>query len=184
MKSVKFTETHLKGCFVIESTIYSDNRGIFLESYQKERFDKAIGQRVTFLQDNLSVSKQGVIRGLHFQKGKYAQAKLVRVVQGEVLDVVVDLRKDSDTYGQHFKAKLSGRNAKSIFIPKGMAHGFLTLSKEAVFSYKCDTYYEPSAENGIIYNDSDLRIDWEYPNEGIMLSDKDGQLPTFKDFVQ
>lgn len=117
------------------------------------------------MQYNQSISKRGVLRGLHLQAGEFAQSKLITVVKGEVLNVVVDLRKDSRTFGQHFKLKLSEENKKSIFIPKGMAHGFLTLSEEAVFSYKCDAYYHPASESGILYNDDTLNIDWEYPKE-------------------
>lgn len=178
---MKVTEIYLEGCYVIDPTIYKDDRGIFFESYQKEEFERFVGHKVDFVQDNYSISKQGVLRGLHFQKGKHAQTKMVRVIKGEVLDVVVDLRRDSETFGQHFKTKLSGDNYKSIFIPKGMAHGFLTLSKEAIFSYKCDAYYCPQAEGGIIYNDPDLQIDWEFPKSTIFFSDKDGLLPRFKE---
>tara|TARA_R110002049_G_scaffold302911_1_gene496551 strand:+ start:144957 stop:145502 length:546 start_codon:yes stop_codon:yes gene_type:complete len=178
---VKVTETHLKGCFVIEPTIFQDERGVFFESYQKNKFERAIGQNVTFVQDNQSTSKQGVLRGLHFQKGAHAQAKLVQVVKGEVLDVIVDLRKDSDTFGEYFKTKISGDNHKSIFIPKGMAHGFLTLSEEVIFAYKCDNYYFSAAEGGIVYNDPDLDIDWGKIDETIILSEKDRNLPRFKE---
>lgn len=178
---MKVTETHLKGCFVIEPIVFHDERGLFFEAYQKQKFERAIGQSVTFVQDNQSVSKKGVLRGLHFQNGEYAQAKMVRVIHGEVLDVVVDLRKESDTFGQHFKTKLSSENNKSIFIPKGMAHGFLSLSENTVFSYKCDSYYCRGAESGIIYNDPDLGIDWGQLNDTILLSEKDRHLPRFKE---
>lgn len=175
------TETKLKGCFTITPKVFKDDRGLFFESYQKEKFDKAIGTAVDFVQDNQSISKKGVLRGLHFQEGDYAQAKLVSVVKGEVLDVVVDLRKDSRTYKQYIKIKLSAYNMKSIFIPKGMAHGFLTLSEEAIFTYKCDNYYHPASESGIVYNDDTLQVDWEYPLESILRSQKDKDLPTFKE---
>ena len=138
---LKITETHLKGCFVIEPTVFDDDRGIFFESYKKNKLEEALGRPIDFVQDNHSVSKKGVLRGLHFQVGEYEQSKLVRVAKGEVLDVAVDLRKDSATFGQHYKLRLSDSNKKSLFIPKGMAHGFLTLSDEAIFVYKCDTYY-------------------------------------------
>ncbi|MCK5442193.1 MAG: dTDP-4-dehydrorhamnose 3,5-epimerase [Maribacter sp.] len=178
---MKVTETHLKGCFIIEPKVFDDERGVFFESYQKERFEEAIGEKVDFVQSNFSVSKQGVLRGLHFQIGKNAQAKLVQVAKGEVLDVIVDLRANSKTFGQHYKQKLSEQNNMLIFIPKGMAHGFLTLSKEAVFTYKCDNYYDKSSEGGIIYNDIDLNIDWGYTNSEIIISKKDSELPTFKE---
>ena len=177
---MKITKTNLEGCFIIEPSVFEDERGLFFESYHKRDFEKKIGKRVDFVQDNQSLSKKGVLRGLHFQKGTYAQAKLVRVVKGEVLDVVVDIRKESPTFGKHFKLKLSEIGNNLIFMPKGMAHGFLTLSNEAVFTYKCDEYYNQQAECGIIYNDPELNIDWEYPQEKIILSQKDLQLPSIK----
>lgn len=177
---MKIAETNLKGCYIIEPRVFEDERGVFFESYQKKRFDKAVGEKVNFVQSNHSVSKKGVLRGLHFQKGKYAQAKLVQVVKGEVLDVIVDLRANSETFGHHYKRKLSAENKTLVFIPKGMAHGFLTISEEAVFTYKCDNYYDKSSESGIIYNDNHLNIDWEYPVGKIILSKKDGELPSFK----
>ncbi|TMM58956.1 dTDP-4-dehydrorhamnose 3,5-epimerase [Maribacter algarum] len=173
--------TNLKDCFVLEPQVFEDERGLFFESYNQSKFEEAIGKQVNFLQDNQSISKKGVLRGLHFQKGKFAQSKLVRVVQGEVLDVVVDLREKSETFGQHFKLNLSGKNNKMIFIPKGMAHGFVTLSEEALFTYKCDEYYHKASENGIIYNDETLQIDWGYPVKDIILSQKDEELPKFKE---
>lgn len=178
---MKVKETNLQGCFIIEPTIFEDKRGIFFESYHRQRLEKALEQNLNFVQDNHSISTKGVLRGLHFQQGENAQAKLVRVIEGEILDVVVDLRKNSITFGQHFKTKISGSNRKSIFIPKGMAHGFLALSPKTVFSYKCDNYYSKEAERGIFYNDTDLNIDWEYPYDKIVLSDKDRKLPGFKE---
>ena len=178
---MKLTETKLKGSFVIEPEVFEDSRGHFFESYHQQKFEDAIGQQIDFVQDNQSMSKQGVLRGLHFQNEQYAQSKLVRVIAGEVLDVIVDLRTKSETFGQHFKLRLSAENQKMIFIPKGMAHGFLTLTKSAIFSYKCDTYYHPAAENGIVYNDESLKIDWEYPSEKIILSQKDTELLKFKE---
>ncbi len=178
---MKITETHLKGCFVIEPTVFNDDRGVFFESYKKDKLEEALGRPIDFVQDNHSVSKKGVLRGLHFQEGKYEQSKLVRVAKGEVLDVAVDLRKDSITFGQHFKVILSDSNKKSLFIPKGMAHGFLTLSDEAIFVYKCDNHYHRASERGIIYNDDTLAIDWEFPLDKIVLSQKDHELPSFKE---
>jgi len=178
---VQITETHLKGCYVLEPNIFEDERGVFFESYKKNEFEQVTGQKIDFVQHNRSISKRGVLRGLHLQKGKFAQSKLITVVKGEVLDVVVDFRKDSETFGQHFKLKLSETNKKSIFIPKGMAHGFLTLSEEAVFAYKCDEYYHPASESGILYSDDALNIDWEYPQEALILSEKDKKLPTLKE---
>lgn len=179
---MKITETYLKGCFVIEPQIFNDERGQFFEAYHKEKFEKAIGQQIDFVQDNVSVSKKGVLRGLHFQEGAHAQSKLVRVVKGSVLDVAVDLRKNSATFGKYFKLELSAENQKALFIPKGMAHGFLTLSEQAVFAYKCDAYYHQASESGIIYNDPTLNIDWQLTKEEIILSEKDELLPTFKTF--
>jgi len=178
---VNCIETNLEGCFVIEPKVFTDERGLFFESYQQIKFEEAIEQKVEFVQDNQSVSRKGVLRGLHFQMGEHAQSKLVRVISGEVLDVIVDLRKESETFGQHFKLKLSGANKKMIFIPKGIAHGFVTLSEEAVLAYKCDAYYSQASENGISYNDKTLQIDWEYPENEIILSKKDKDLPTFKE---
>ena len=139
----------------------------------------ALGQEVNFVQDNESFSSKGVLRGLHFQKGKCAQAKLVRVVHGSVLDVAVDLSPDSTTYGQHFSIELSADNKKQLFVPRGFAHGFVVLSETAVFSYKCDNYYNKESESGIIYNDPTLNIDWKLPSEQLQLSEKDLQLPKF-----
>ena len=177
-------KTPLKDCLIFEPKVFSDDRGVFFESYQKRTLDKALGYEVNFVQNNQSISKQGVLRGLHFQIGDYAQSKLVRVIKGEVLDVVVDVRKTSKTFGQYFKIKLSESNLKSLFIPKGMAHGFVTLSKEAIFTYQCDNYYHKEAESGIVYNDVDLNIDWEYPKEELTLSPKDSILPTLKEVFE
>ena len=180
-KKMKFLETKLKGCFIIEPTVFNDDRGLFYESYKQKDFEDGLGESIDFIQDNVSISKKGVLRGLHFQKGIYAQAKLVKVVKGEALDVVVDLRKDSATYGQHFKTRLSQDNCRSLFMPKGMAHGFLAMTEEVIFTYKCDNYYNPKAEAGIIYSDPILNIDWEIPDTEVIMSDKDIALPTFRD---
>jgi len=174
------TETNLKGCFVLEPAVFKDERGYFFESFNKHIFEKAIGHEISFVQDNQSYSLHGVIRALHYQLGEYAQAKLVRVLQGRVLDVAVDLRKESATFGQHVAIELSADNHKQMFIPKGFAHGFSVLSKSAEFFYKCDNFYNKSAEAGIIYNDSDLAIEWRIPNQSIKVSDKDLVLPNFK----
>lgn len=165
----------------MEPTLFDDERGRFFESYNHREFQEKTGLRVNFVQDNHSISKKGVLRGLHFQAGEYAQAKLVRVIKGAVLDVVVDLRKGSSTFGEYFKTRLSEDNHKMLFIPEGMAHGFLALEEDTVFTYKCSRYYHKSAESGIIYNDADLDIDWEYPSHEIILSEKDRQLLSFKD---
>ncbi len=178
---MKITETNLEGCFIVEFQIFDDERGLFFESYHKKKFEQAIGQDIDFVQDNQSISKKGVLRGLHFQEGDFAQSKWVRVVKGEVLDVAVDLRPESNTFGQYFKIHLSEENNRSLFIPKGMAHGFLTLSEQATFVYKCDAYYHKPAENGILWNDETLQIDWQLPASDILLSEKDAVLPTFKE---
>jgi dTDP-4-dehydrorhamnose 3,5-epimerase len=178
---MKVIESPLKGCFILEPTIFEDERGLFFEAYQKIRFEQTIGKKVDFVQDNISISKKGVLRGLHFQKGDSAQAKLVSVLKGEVLDVIVDLCVESPTYGKHFKMKISAENRMAIFIPRGMAHGFLALTDEAIFSYKCDALYNPQSEAGILYNDPTLDINWEMAEEELILSEKDLNLPLLKD---
>lgn len=174
-------ETRLKGCYIIEPTIFKDERGYFYESYNKLKLEAALGQKISFVQDNQSRSKRGVLRGIHFQKGQFAQAKLVRVLQGEVLDVVVDLRKDSKTFGQYESIVLSDANKKQLFVPRGFGHGFITLSVASEFAYKCDNYYNKESESGIIYNDLLLNIDWKVPLHEIIVSEKDQQLPNFKE---
>lgn len=173
-------EIHLKGSYIITPSFFKDSRGNFFESFNKGILEKLIGRRIEFVQDNQSTSKKGVLRGLHLQKGKHAQAKLVRVVSGKVLDVCVDLRKDSETFGQHFSIILDSKENKQLFIPKGFAHGFLTLSNSAILNYKCDNYYNQKAERGIIYNDPTLNIDWGLDDKSLILSSKDKKLPTFK----
>ncbi len=177
---MKVFKTPLDGCIVLSPTTFSDDRGCFFESYKKELLDDFLGDEVDFVQDNESFSSKGVLRGLHFQKGAFAQAKLVRVVQGSVLDVAVDLRLESPTYGQYFSIEMSSENKKQLFIPRGFAHGFVVLSDTALFSYKCDNYYSKASERGIIYNDPDLNIDWKLPDDQLQLSKKDLELPQFK----
>lgn len=174
-------ETKLKGCFVLTPKIFKDSRGVFFESYKMKDFEASTGVNTIFVQENQSTSIKGTLRGLHFQKGKFSQSKLLRVVLGEVLDVCVDLRQGSATFGEHFSIILDSKLNQQIFIPKGFAHGFLTLSDTAILSYKCDEYYNSESEGGIIYNDSKLAIDWSYPEEDLVLSEKDKALPTFKD---
>ncbi len=178
---MKVIQTKLKGCFVIEPTVFKDSRGYFFESFNQKKFNKAVGYAVSFVQDNESFSLKGVLRGLHYQVGAYAQAKLVRTVKGTILDVVIDIRPKSPTYGQHIAMELSEHNKKQLFIPRGLAHGFVVLSDTAIFNYKCDNYYNKEAEAGIIYNDKNLNIDWQLPEHEIILSEKDKQLPTFKE---
>lgn len=180
---MKVTETKLKGCFILEPKVFEDGRGYFFESFNHRTFCEAICQQVDFVQDNQSYSTRGVLRGLHFQKGEHAQAKLVRVLQGRVLDVAVDLRIGSPTYGQHVSLELTGDNKKQLFIPRGFAHGFVVLSETAHFFYKCDNFYNREAEGGIVFNDSDLRIDWRLPYDNIVLAKKDVELETFKSLI-
>ena len=174
------TETKLKGCFILEPNVYQDNRGYFFESFNQEKFNELINCNINFVQDNESFSSKGILRGLHYQTGKYSQSKLVRVVKGKVLDVTVDIRTESKTFGEHVSIELSEENKKQIFIPKGFAHGFVVLSDTAIFAYKCDNYYNKDAEAGIIYNDSILQIDWKLHEQEIIVSDKDLILPKFK----
>ncbi|WP_312833476.1 dTDP-4-dehydrorhamnose 3,5-epimerase [Sedimentibacter saalensis] len=178
-----FIETDIKDVFIIEPKVYGDNRGYFEETYQYENFKEA-GLDMIFVQDNESKSKKGVLRGLHFQT-KYSQGKLVRVLQGEVFDVAVDLRKNSETYGKWTGVKLTSENKKMFYIPENFAHGFLVLSDEATFAYKCTNLYHPEYDSGIIWSDKEINIQW--PLEGIdeiLLSDKDKKQQTFKEFNQ
>jgi len=178
---MKFEKTPLKDCFILTPEVYKDHRGVFLESYHKKKFNEITGLDLEFVQDNQSVSTKGVLRGLHFQSGEFAQAKLVHVIYGEVLDVVVDLRPDSPTFKESFKIILSDQNKHQLFIPQGFAHGFITLSDTSVFSYKCDRFYSPGSESGVIYNDPELAIDWKFPEDELILSEKDTKLPTLKE---
>ena len=178
---MKVTETKLKGCFIIDPTIFGDKRGYFLESFNKQKFHELTGVEIEFVQDNESYSTKGVLRGLHFQRGDDAQAKLVRVSQGAVLDVAVDIRKDSPTFGQHVSIELTSENKKQLFVPRGFAHGFIVLSDTVAFLYKCDNLYNKEAERGIIYNDPSLNIDWKLPASEFVISQKDTVLPTLAD---
>jgi len=178
---LKITQTNLSGCIILEPNIFNDDRGYFFESFNNQLFNEAVGEEIKFVQDNQSFSKRGALRGLHFQKGKFSQAKLVRVIQGKILDIVVDIRQDSPTFGRHFSIELSEKNKKQLFIPRGLAHGFVVLSKEAQFFYKCDNYYNKESEGGIIYNDPKLLIDWKLDKKDLIISSKDLQLPTFSD---
>ncbi|HEX8269270.1 MAG TPA: dTDP-4-dehydrorhamnose 3,5-epimerase [Flavobacterium sp.] len=178
---MNFIPSHLNGCFIIEPKVLKDDRGYFMESYNENTFYSGTGQRVHFVQDNQSYSSKGVLRGLHYQTGVHAQAKLVRVIQGEVLDVVVDIRPESATYGQSVSVLLSDENQRQFFIPRGFAHGFLVLSDTALFFYKCDNLYNRESEGGIYYNDPALAIDWNLNREELIISEKDQHLPMFKD---
>jgi len=175
---MNFIATKLDGCFVIEPKIIIDERGYFMESFNENTFQKGINQQVHFVQDNQSYSSKGVLRGLHYQTGEHAQAKLVRVLQGEVLDVAVDIRPDSPTFGQYEAVYLSGENQKQFFVPRGFAHGFLVLSETATFFYKCDNFYNKESEGGIIYNDKNININWSFPTEDLIISEKDKVQPT------
>ena len=165
-------ETAIPGVVILEPRVFGDARGYFFESFSQREFDEKV-RPVSFVQDNESKSVYGVLRGLHFQKGKDAQSKLVRVVSGSVLDVAVDIRKGSPTFGQHVSVELTGENHRQIFIPKGFAHGFAVLSPEAVFQYKCDAFYAPQSEGALAWDDPDLGIDWRLPAGSVILSEKD-----------
>ena len=166
-------ETKLKDCFIIRDTLFRDLRGYFFESFNQQKFNKLTGLNIQFVQDNQSKSTKGVLRGLHFQYGAHAQAKLVRVLHGKVLDVAVDIRPNSKTFGEHIAIELTAENKTQLFIPRGFAHGFVVLSETAIFFYKCDNYYNKSSEGGIIFNDPQLEINWQLPSEDLLLSDKD-----------
>lgn len=166
-------DTPLKDCYIFKPRVFADNRGYFYESYNKATFDELVGYPVDFVQDNQSKSTYGVLRGLHFQKGASAQAKLVRVLEGKVLDVAVDLRKDSPSFGKWFSVELTDQNNLQFFVPRGFAHGFVVLSDTAVFSYKCDNFYDKAAEGGLKFDDADLAIDWKVGPADAVLSEKD-----------
>lgn len=176
---MKIESTLLADCFIIHNSIIEDERGYFFESYNQQKFFNETGLDVRFVQDNQSKSRKGVLRGLHFQTGEHAQAKLVRVLQGKVLDVVVDLRVSSPTFGQHISVELSDFNNLQLFVPRGFAHGFVVLSDTATFFYKCDNFYNKESEGGIIFNDPVINVEWKIPFNELTISDKDLLLPTF-----
>ena len=178
---MKVQFTPLEGCLIIEPNVFVDERGFFLESFNQQKFADQTGANSIFVQDNQSYSKKGVLRGLHLQKGSSAQAKLVRVIQGEVLDVAVDLRKNSTTFGQYFSIRLSDKNNLQLLVPRGFAHGFVVLSDYAIFQYKCDNYYDKTAEGGIHYADPELAIDWILPHDQLIIAQKDMELPNLAD---
>ena len=173
--------TDIEGVYIIKPRVFGDARGYFFESYSKREFEEKVG-KVDFVQDNESMSKKGVMRGLHFQRPPYAQSKLVRCVKGSVLDVAVDIRKGSPTYGKHVAVELTEDNHLQFFIPKGFAHGFVVLSDVAVFQYKCDNFYHPEADGGISILDDSLGIDWKKSTQNAILSEKDTKHPLLKDF--
>lgn len=173
-------QTEIPGVVIIEPKLFGDSRGYFFESFSERDFEENVA-RTHFVQDNESKSCYGVLRGLHFQKPPYAQAKLVRVIKGRVLDVAVDIRKGSPTYGKHVAVELTEDNHRQFFIPRGFAHGFAVLSEEAVFQYKCDNYYAPQSEGAVAWNDPDLDIDWGVPADKVLLSEKDSRHPRLRD---
>ena len=177
---MEYFETEIKGVFIIEPKVFKDARGYFMEAWKQAEFDEHVGKTV-FIQDNESKSSYGVLRGLHYQKGDASQAKLVRVIKGKVLDVAVDIRRSSPTFGQHVSVVLTADNHRQFFVPRGFAHGFAVLSDEAVFQYKCDNYYAPQSEGAIAWDDPDLGIDWQVPTENRILSEKDAHHPRLKD---
>ena len=174
-------KTKINGVFLIKPQIFKDKRGYFFESFNSKEFRKAIGLDVQFVQDNQSLSSKNVLRGLHFQHPPFAQAKLVSVIKGEVLDVVVDIRKDSETYGEHLAAYLNEENHHQLYIAEGIAHGFLTLRDDTIFTYKCSNYYHKDSEDGIMWNDNNLNIDWNIKNP--LVSEKDQLVQNFSSFV-
>jgi dTDP-4-dehydrorhamnose 3,5-epimerase len=176
-------QTPLKDCFIIHEKVHGDARGYFIETYNQRDFKAATGLEIEFVQDNQSRSTKGVLRGLHMQRGASAQAKLVRVLEGAVLDIAVDLRKGSPSFGQHYAIELTADNHKQFFVPAGFAHGFVVLSETATFFYKVDKFYEPGNEVGIMYNDQDLNIDWRLAEREIILSEKDKTLGSFAEYA-
>jgi dTDP-4-dehydrorhamnose 3,5-epimerase len=174
---MRVESTAFKDVFILHNDVHGDQRGYFLESFNQRDFQEQTGLDTAFVQDNQSKSQYGVLRGLHWQAGEHAQAKLVRVLRGSVLDVIVDLRRDSATFGKHLSLLLTDENQQQLYVPRGFAHGFVVLSAEAEFFYKCDAFYHKEAEQGIIYNDPALAINWQIPDTDIILSPKDQQLP-------
>ena len=178
---IEVVKTAIPDLLILEPKVFGDARGYFMESWNQRDFEAAVGRPVHFVQDNESMSRYGVLRGLHFQKGRYSQSKLVRVVSGRVLDVAVDIRRGSPWFGRYVSCELTGENHRQFFIPRGFAHGFAVLSEEAVFQYKCDCLYTPSAEGAIAWNDPSLAIDWLLPEQDILLSEKDKHHPFLAD---
>ena len=177
---MSFIKTEIEDVWVIEPKIFKDDRGYFYESFNAETFNKETGLNINFVQDNQSKSNKGVLRGMHYQTGEHAQAKLVRVLQGSVQDVAVDLRKNSPTFGKHFSIILTAENHKQLFVPRGFAHGFLVLEDNTIFAYKCDNFYNKESEGGLIYNDESIAINWELETEDFILSEKDIELPNLE----
>jgi len=178
---MKIKSTPLKDCYIIEPTIFEDERGYFFEKFNEKQFEELTGMNGHFVQDNVSKSSYGVLRGLHLQKGEHAQAKLVSCLEGKVWDVAVDLREDSPTFGQWFGIELTDENKLQLYVPRGFGHGFSVLSDTAVFAYKCDNFYNKESEGSVKYNDPDLNIDWKIKEEDAVLSEKDQNAPGFKE---
>lgn len=178
---MKFIKTEIEDLIIVEPKVFGDERGYFFESYNQREFEKNVG-KINFVQDNESLSSRGVLRGLHFQKPPFEQAKLVRCIYGEVLDVAVDLRKTSPTFGRHFSVRLSSENKRKLFVPRGFAHGFVVLSDKAIFAYKVDNWYAPEFDCGLRWDDVDLGIDWGLEKDEVQLSEKDNKLLDFKNF--
>ncbi|WP_028120905.1 dTDP-4-dehydrorhamnose 3,5-epimerase [Epilithonimonas tenax] len=178
---MKVKETPLKDCYIIEPTVFEDDRGFFFEKYNEKRFEEATGLNGHFVQDNISKSSYGVLRGLHLQKGEHAQAKLVSCLEGKVFDVAVDLREESPTFGKWFGIELTPENKLQLYVPRGFGHGFSVLSETAVFAYKCDNFYNKESEGGVLWNDEQINIDWRLPLEDVILSDKDAILSKFSE---
>jgi dTDP-4-dehydrorhamnose 3,5-epimerase len=178
---VNFIRTDIKDVVICEPKVFGDDRGYFVETFRQDKLEEFLGFKVNFCQDNESKSGFGVLRGLHFQLPPFAQTKLVRVIQGKVLDVAVDIRKESPTFGQHVAVELSAENKRQLFVPRGFAHGFVVLSQEAVFAYKVDSYYSPECDRGIAFDDADLNINWQIDLDQLNLSAKDKEQPSFKE---
>lgn len=178
---MKIKSTPLKDCYIIEPTVFEDERGYFYEKFNEQKFEELTGMNGHFVQDNISKSSYGVLRGIHLQKGEHAQAKLVSCLEGKVFDVAVDLREDSPTFGKWFGVELTPENKLQLYVPRGFGHGFSVLSETAIFSYKCDNFYHKESEGSVIWNDKDLNIDWKLPADKVLLSEKDSQLPTFEE---
>lgn len=177
---MKFTRTKIEDVVICEPTVHGDHRGYFVETFRQDKLEEFVGYKINFCQDNESKSSKGVFRGLHYQLAPHAQTKLVRVIKGKVLDVAVDIRVGSKTFGQHVAVELSEENKKQLLVPRGFAHGFLVLSDETVFAYKVDNYYSPKCDRGIAFNDPDLNIDWGMSEDQLQLSEKDLKQPKFK----
>ncbi len=176
---MKIKSTPLNDCYIIEPTIFEDDRGYFFEKYNERKFEEVTGLNGHFVQDNISKSSYGVLRGLHLQKGEHAQAKLVSCLEGKVFDVAVDLRENSSTFGQWFGIELTPENKLQLYVPRGFGHGFSVLSETAIFAYKCDNFYNKESEGGVLWNDVDINIDWQLPLEDVILSEKDAVLTKF-----